>query len=505
MATVEDILKVVVELTGRVTSKFKETVKKIEENSEAWKESKKEMQASGNMFRKNFKQWLPLLFFFRSVNKLMGTFTSEIRKHFFGVQLLTAQYAMAAAWGNSFVGVGISDAVNKMTLAFVEFTIAEPDITAAFTAIGTGAGGFIELLANLNLAFPGFNTKIAAAFVAAGVAVKTFGAIFLGLGLSTQIIIVIIGAAIAYIVWYIVTRWDKITAVTKELATDIKVALTKAFNFAKELIGNLVTKIMKNWEELEYGALVAKNQIISHINFLADKIVYLFKDVIGGAIGDLIAYFKKLPGQVLTHVTEMLENIITKTTGFTPDLEGAVAQIIEVFLSIFKVDTWTAAWGTLKTWFLGLDFSSIGSYFTNLGDKIVQPFKDAKTKIDEVWNSIKSIFTGETSIGDLWGGFKDKILNAISNLPGGGLFLGTISQALEDAFASATPLQEGGHITKGGLAMIHTGETVVPAGGGAVSVNATFNIYGNNIDSDEIVRNTVDKLRSELTRLQGVR
>ena len=154
-----------------------------------------------------------------------------------------------------------------------------------------------------------------------------------------------------------------------------------------------------------------------------------------------------------------------------------------------------------KAWadmLLGLDefhkmVDKIPQWFKDLGGNISKWFDEQwailTVELDEIgkaWDVFYSILTsGFKSFVNIFIGLLNMVLNAMRKIPGLNLLVpeGTIPL-----------LAEGGNVSKTGIAVVHAGETVIPAGKGG----NTFNFYG--YQDDAFIRKVRDVMRSDATR-----
>jgi len=154
-----------------------------------------------------------------------------------------------------------------------------------------------------------------------------------------------------------------------------------------------------------------------------------------------------------------------------------------------------------KAWadmLLGLDefhkmVDKIPQWFEDLGGNISKWFDEQwailTVELDEIgkaWDVFYSILTsGFKSFVNIFIGLLNMVLNAMRKIPGLNLLVpeGTIPL-----------LAEGGNVSKTGIAVVHAGETVIPAGKGG----NTFNFYG--YQDDAFIRKVRDVMRSDATR-----
>ena len=120
-----------------------------------------------------------------------------------------------------------------------------------------------------------------------------------------------------------------------------------------------------------------------------------------------------------------------------------------------------------------------------------------KTNTINIWNAIgaaiwKPIQSAYNKIRD----YVNRIINKINSIP----VVGTIVSTVSKYMPSLPEFQHGGYVPTTGLAMLHAGEHVTPAGGTTrtssvttINYNPTFNITGE-MRSDTDLRNLADKL-----------
>lgn len=122
---------------------------------------------------------------------------------------------------------------------------------------------------------------------------------------------------------------------------------------------------------------------------------------------------------------------------------------------------------------VGAMITEMGGFLTFLGE--------LKTKFDEIINAIGGAIDKlyKKVVGDVTGAVSDPA-GWIKGVMSGGWM---------------TQAAEGGTVSKTGMAVIHSGETIIPAGKGG---NVTFNFYG--YQDDAFIRKVRDVMRGDATR-----
>ena len=138
-------------------------------------------------------------------------------------------------------------------------------------------------------------------------------------------------------------------------------------------------------------------------------------------------------------------------------------------------------------------------------DWVIDRFRDVKERLSDIWNGIK-----ETAI-TVWNGIVEAIKGAVNLAIEAINFLIRNANRVSGAFdfvggpfvnwpdiPEISSLHHGGTIAESGIAVVHRGETVIPAGAGAGGITIVNHFHGD-VTGEEIVR----KVRDGLLRLQA--
>ncbi|MEM3846273.1 MAG: hypothetical protein QXU98_11320 [Candidatus Parvarchaeota archaeon] len=269
-----------------------------------------------------------------------------------------------------------------------------------------------------------------------------------------------------------------------------------------ETAGKYIADII-NWFEkaFPYFELLAKIlfymtpivDIVLLVKILAQmgvfsKIAEDIKTAISTGIAGIMAIiqvFVKIITDIRTGITDLVNGIVNVEN----IINSGVAKLIAVIQVFIKIIT------------------DIRTGITDLFNIIT----DVKTVINDGFVGIKNIMqTFVTIITDVKTGITDliNIITVIENTlsdVGKGIasFGNTIESSLSSAFQNifSGKFQAGGVVPHTGLALVHKGETIIPAGGSNNNMAITMNINVNsNIDSKTAAQNIVKALQQEIRR-----
>jgi hypothetical protein len=186
-------------------------------------------------------------------------------------------------------------------------------------------------------------------------------------------------------------------------------------------------------------------------------------------------------------------------------IAGAIVALLTMYLvqKAYVAGEAFAAW--LNVWLSTVD-AQLNHFYAVVGEFVSQVSKavsDAIAFIVSIYENTKVI------LGDifaLWDGFINTIAGGLKAIANG--FIALINAILGSlrslpgvgAFVPGDIpyLDTGGFIQKTGLAVVHQGETVVPAGVGGSSSGNTFNFYG--YQDDQFIRKVREVTRQDATR-----
>lgn len=243
-----------------------------------------------------------------------------------------------------------------------------------------------------------------------------------------------------------------------------------------------------------------------------------FRDIVTGVWDDVKGVVHTVTSFFTTTVPDAFTTVLNWVRGHWPEIatiiSGPFAPIVALATNAFGVrDALTGAFGDIKTyvsgaisdivgWFSGLPgriegfATAIGSGFVSalekglsaLGDMLKRVIEAPFNAIIDAWNSI---------------GFDIKLPSVDTHIPGVGRVGGG---ELSFHVPQLPHLDTGGYIEQSGIAVVHKGETVVPAGrGGGLSLQITFGgpVYG---DKRKVAQELVDEIwlaLQEKGRLRG--
>lgn len=181
--------------------------------------------------------------------------------------------------------------------------------------------------------------------------------------------------------------------------------------------------------------------------------------------------------------------VITAITNFTDALIGWVQSCVTEWASFFT------DWNTMISDF----FSQFGINLTDMTTKTNTSITSLATGITGALDGIRNAITNAlNSIRDWFNGLMDKVGLGKGAAPSsGGDILGSIISGIS---GMVPHFQGGGVVQNTGLAYVHAGETVVPAGGGGIEINMPINLAG----SGGLTQDQINRIMREIeTRLQS--
>ena len=271
---------------------------------------------------------------------------------------------------------------------------------------------------------------------------------------------------------------DAIKSVLLGVAVVIAIILVNAFiAWAVAAWAAAVATVAATWPILLIGAIVAivVFGIIQAVKHWGAIVQWL---------GDVWKTISTHIGEAFSWLGTQIHNIIFGVIAWFQNLSGGFKALLAVALIVFfpivalvlGVILVVKNWGAIMKWFGGV-FSSIGSFIHSIISKIGDAFSWLGSTIHSIWDGIVSKIKGAINF----------IIGLINGFIGG----------IDNIHISAGPIQigfnipkipylaSGGYIETGGIAMVHRGETVVPArtsplgggagGGQAVNMYVTIN------------------------------
>ena len=218
---------------------------------------------------------------------------------------------------------------------------------------------------------------------------------------------------------------------------------------------------------------------------------------------DILNFWKAVRADLLHALIYLGENFIVKPLTALYNLLGLVkTSIIDV--GRFILSHITVFFNDI---FKGLTF--IATVFTsalrNAANFIVRPFV-------AMWDGIQKVFVPpinviKTILNYIFGGIKD-VINAIRGVTNIGGDIKSIPSKIGGAvtgfFSGLAHLASGGSIISSGLAVVHKGENVIPAGASLNNGNGTTNITLHmTVNGVTDVRDLVDKVQKEIEKRTG--
>ena len=184
---------------------------------------------------------------------------------------------------------------------------------------------------------------------------------------------------------------------------------------------------------------------------LAAALIYKYRDDIWNAFkdvynwlrdkwDDIYAWLKKPFTDAVTAITTAWNAVVSFFTGLPGKVGSWFSSLATTLSGPFTgaVTAVTSAWGSVVTFFTNLP-TDIASWFGGLASTISSPFKDAFNGIANIWNN---------TVGSL----SFKVPSWIPGLGGKGFSMPQIPT-----------FETGGIMPYTGLALVHAGETIVPA------------------------------------------
>ncbi len=244
------------------------------------------------------------------------------------------------------------------------------------------------------------------------------------------------------------------------------------------------------WKEVFAAIQVMEKAISWGLTAIVSGVIWL-AGIIYGIIKDYIAVWTAIIGGIITGVTDIwagIQIIGGAIIGFWNWMVGGVgavlAEVRNALMGVWNVIT------TLATWWFDIFWDAF-SIFIDIA-------KDIWSVITTLWNWFNGV------IGAIWKdiGAGIDIIKSILN---------TIASALSSVGKAVNPenwgkalvgmFQTGGTVPQTGLALVHAGETIIPAGGGGGGAGATINVTvtGNTISNQMDLNNLANQVAQQIS------
>src|SRR5260221_8447422 len=200
-------------------------------------------------------------------------------------------------------------------------------------------------------------------------------------------------------------------------------------------------------------------------------------------------------GNVFSALGSIIHSIINGIISWFNNLAGifkvilaiAIATLFPIIVPIVAIIAIVKNWAAIMAWFASI-FSGVGSFINSLIDSIGSAFSGLGSLISGVWNGI---------VGDI-----KQAINWIIGLFNGfivcidsiGINIGPVH--IHPNIPQIPYLASGGYIESTGLAMVHAGESVVPAraSSGGVGAGQTFVFEFDRVAFAQAMSTTTDQL-----------
>src|SRR5260221_8157259 len=175
------------------------------------------------------------------------------------------------------------------------------------------------------------------------------------------------------------------------------------------------------------------------------------------------------------------------TTIFKVILAIAIATLFPIIVPIVAIIAIVKNWAAIMAWFASI-FSGVGSFINSIIDSIGSAFSGLGSLISGVWNGI----VGDIKQAINW------IISMIDGFIGGidsiGIDIGPVH--IHPNIPQIPYLASGGYIESTGLAMVHAGESVVPAraSSGGVGGTQTFILEVDSVQLAQVTARGTDRI-----------
>ena len=461
---------------------------------------------------------------------------------------------------------GFMDKITPLLQRVLEWTDANPGLTATIITVAAVVGGLTLAVGALLLAV-GFLTPIIAAvslpFVAVGVAIA---AVILGVALLiakwNEIIpifqpvidfirstVIPVFMAIVNVAWAAIQAfwnnvlkpvWDSVLTVFKAVWGFIQDSLIPMFLEIAEYVWPLLVEVWEQhlkptWDEL---VKTVQDLIIPILQALWDKFLTVRDIILDKVVPALLWLFDKFKEVFDNYLRPILVPMIEGVFSFIETVIGVTFAAIRTLLAVLRGD-WSAAWQGIRDivteiWeFLTGRFLAWKKVFTDLMSSLVNALKD---KWDWAWNTIKSFFKNALDfiiylvknwnlfavMKKIWDGILSlvngvvrKIMGAIDRITSAvrrvksaiSSIAGGVGDVVGDvvgSFPSIPGLASGGIVTSPTLAMIGEAgpEAVVPLDGRHGMGTVNVFVEGSIVDVEGLANPVAEVLL--LLRRQGV-
>lgn len=374
-----------------------------------------------------------------------------------------AMLRMQAAW--EFFKFSIVEALTGLIEWFAALVVNILDFLSMHPELMKFIGGFITLLgiigaiitpvAALGLGLKGLETAFAGLMIVPKIfsAIGAAATFLMANPIILAIVAIIAAIVLLYLAW--TNNWfgirDKLTAVWNVLAS--------VFGAVVDWLRNVITGALKFLQNIW-------NTIWGAIGPYAVAIWNWMKDMWQITWNFMVS--------ILTSVWSVIEEIF----GLIFDIIAKLVEKVRDFLA----PVWKTVW-----------------------ESLVQVFNWVGDKISWIWNNvIKPVL--DALIGFLYQvkAVYDATLGAIAGAVAGAA--AAVKGAIGGARVAVRAMQEGGYITAPTLALLHPGETVIPAGGAPINISLSPTYYISGIGSTDELKRILEEhdrnLMLEISRMK---
>ena len=444
----------------------------------------------------------------------LASSTDEVDKKMQAEVLLSEVYAQSGDALNAYNEENL-DAKTKMQLAKTEAI----DLAASFgelllpmiNSLIDGVRKVIEWFGGLDEGTQKTILTVLAIVAAIGPLVLIISKVIAGvssvIGFLTAmnpIVLLVIGVIVALVAVFTALWQENETFRTKvmEIWNGVKEFLSTTFETLKEVFNTFITTIKEWWnewgDEVLDKAMTAFNGIYNTIS----EVIGFIKDVVSSFIDTFKEWWNEWGDEILEKVSTSFQSIFSKISEIIELVKG----VIDTFITTVK--GWWETWGDDIMGFVEVAFNTIWDTVSNVLDTVEGVVDGALDTIKGIIKTVTGIMEGDWETA--WNGMKDTV-KGVANIIGGivnGIIGGveTMVNAVGRAINALpsfnipdwVPLFGGksfgipnipnvslprvpsldvgtDRVKADGLAMLHKGESVVPAdvvGGGYSNDNA---------------------------------
>ena len=314
------------------------------------------------------------------------------------INVATAMAPFASAVLN--IAIAITDFVQSLTAAHPAIGVLLGLITTlagVFMTLGPPIFGAIDFITSFAMAITGAETAMAA-FSAIGGAITTgieaLGAAFLALNPEILIIVAVVGALVAVLVWL----WN-----TNE---SVRNALMEAWQVISQTIGGAIQAIIQWFQQLLASIMVTIQPILPMLQQFAEFVNQFLGVIVVAVINQLIITFQLLwtsvsvvftaIGAIISAVVQIIIGLFTAFIQLlTGDFSGALLTLQNTFTNVLQT-----IWGAVQSIFTQISNFIFASLNRILGTSISswsQIWSSTVSFLSQIWSSVTSWFSRTAS------------------------------------------------------------------------------------------------------------